>query len=362
MPSVLDPIQNPVAFLRELVSVPSVSGHEEEVGRFLAACMEHMGLAVTRDAVGNVVGTIGDALASDAVLLLGHMDTVPGEIPVRRQENLLFGRGAVDAKGPLATFLVAAGRAKAAFADRPLVVIGGVGEEADSRGARYLAGKLPRPRCVIIGEPSGWDSITLGYKGTMSVRLRMSRPCGHSANGQPAPVEDAVAFWDRLQERTSTLNDGEAWRFSTVDATLRSLNTSSDGLTDLVEMHIGLRLPPAFDFESLKKELSAWLPGAEVTFPYADPCYRSGKNSPLVRAMLRGIRESGAQPRFKVKTGSSDMNVIGPIWKVPIVAYGPGDSSLDHTPNEHIDVEEYLRSIDVLTHALELLAETDWSS
>jgi LysW-gamma-L-lysine carboxypeptidase len=75
--------------------------------------------------------------------------------------------------------------------------------------------------------------------------------------------------------------------------------------------------------------------------------------------MLRGIRESGARPRFKVKTGSSDMNVIGPVWKVPIVAYGPGDSSLDHTPNEHIDVEEYLRSIDVLTHALKLLAEAD---
>jgi LysW-gamma-L-lysine carboxypeptidase len=49
------------------------------------------------------------------------------------------------------------------------------------------------------------------------------------------------------------------------------------------------------------------------------------------------------------------MNVVGPVWGCPIVAYGPGDSTLDHTPDEHIVVDEYLRSINVLIRTLETL-------
>jgi LysW-gamma-L-lysine carboxypeptidase len=47
---------------------------------------------------------------------------------------------------------------------------------------------------------------------------------------------------------------------------------------------------------------------------------------------------------------------VGPAWGCPIVAYGPGDSSLDHTPDEHIEIDEFLRTIDVLAHTLETLA------
>jgi LysW-gamma-L-lysine carboxypeptidase len=56
----------------------------------------------------------------------------------------------------------------------------------------------------------------------------------------------------------------------------------------------------------------------------------------------------GGEPRFKVKTGTSDMNVVGPVWGCPIVAYGPGDSRLDHTPHERIDLAEYRRAISIL--------------
>jgi LysW-gamma-L-lysine carboxypeptidase len=49
------------------------------------------------------------------------------------------------------------------------------------------------------------------------------------------------------------------------------------------------------------------------------------------------------------------MNVVGPVWGVPIVAYGPGDSALDHTPEERIHLGEYLRAIEVLREALAAL-------
>ena len=51
------------------------------------------------------------------------------------------------------------------------------------------------------------------------------------------------------------------------------------------------------------------------------------------------------------------MNVLAPHWRCPVVAYGPGDSALDHTPHEHINLQEYLRAIDILTRVLQLLVE-----
>jgi LysW-gamma-L-lysine carboxypeptidase len=73
---------------------------------------------------------------------------------------------------------------------------------------------------------------------------------------------------------------------------------------------------------------------------------------------LATIREAGGNPRFAVKTGTSDMNVVGPIWRCPIVAYGAGDSALDHTPDEHIPVADYLGAIQVLRQVVRLVTES----
>jgi LysW-gamma-L-lysine carboxypeptidase len=48
--------------------------------------------------------------------------------------------------------------------------------------------------------------------------------------------------------------------------------------------------------------------------------------------------------------------VVGPAWQCPILAYGPGDSALDHTPNEHVNLTEYWLAVQVLAQALRNLA------
>jgi len=76
-----------------------------------------------------------------------------------------------------------------------------------------------------------------------------------------------------------------------------------------------------------------------------------------VRAFLSSIRGQAGRPRFVLKTGTSDMNVVGPAWGCPIVAYGPGDSALDHTPEERISLREYLQSIEVLKSMVNTLVK-----
>ncbi len=87
-----------------------------------------------------------------------------------------------------------------------------------------------------------------------------------------------------------------------------------------------------------------------------EPAYQSNRRTPLARAFNHALRRAGAVPRFKLKTGTSDMNVVGPIWNCPILAYGPGDSTLDHTPDEHINLVEYKQAIMVLQTVLRELS------
>jgi LysW-gamma-L-lysine carboxypeptidase len=94
---------------------------------------------------------------------------------------------------------------------------------------------------------------------------------------------------------------------------------------------------------------------AQIKFDTETPAYRADKNNALVRAFLAAIREGGGTPGFTLKTGTSDMNVVGPHWQCPIVTYGPGDSNLDHTPHEHIDLNEYDNALEVLARVLETL-------
>jgi len=345
---------NELAFLKALLSIPSPSGAEGAIAEYLVQQMTTLGFRTARDQVGNVIGEIGNIAAQRNIVLLGHIDTVPGLIPVRQESGRLYGRGAVDAKGPLAAFVLAAARVAGQVQAR-LTVIGAVGEEAHSPGAHYLVQTMQAPEYVIIGEPSGWQGITVGYKGMLSVNYRLVQASKHGASGQSYPAETAVAFWNRLVTYAESRNRGRAWHFDTLDPTLRAIRTFDDGLRQGVEMSIGLRLPPEADIADLQQQMQSWSNGAKLTFPYGEPPFRAAKNTPLVRALLRAIRHAGGRPRFKLKVGTSDMNVVGPAWRCPIVAYGPGNSSLDHSPNEYIEIEEFFQAISVLSHALRIL-------
>jgi [amino group carrier protein]-lysine/ornithine hydrolase len=342
---------DPVELLEGMLRIPSTSTNEAEVAQFLVRAMADLGFESFVDAAGNAVGIAG---AGPEIVLLGHIDTVPGVVPVRVEGGMLYGRGAVDAKGPFATFVCAAARLIAEGPPRRrIVLVGAVEEEAaSSKGAHYAAGQY-RPEACIIGEPSGWDRLTLGYKGRLLVDGRWEQPMAHSAGSTPAVAERAVDFWNAVAAHCAAHNQGRQRLFDQLLPSLRAISSGSDGLADWAALTVGVRLPPDLSPDALADTIAALAGGgAELRFHDLCPAYQGDKNNPLVRALLRGVRAAGGQPGFLLKTGTSDMNVVGPAWGCPILAYGPGDSALDHTPVEHVEVAEYLRAIDVLTIAL----------
>lgn len=352
-----------IELLRGLVAIPSLSGDERAAVEYLCAAMAELGFAASADGAGNAVGTIGDGPTE--IVLLGHIDTVPGHIPVRIEDGVLHGRGSVDAKGPLATFVCAAARAAATgIPGLRLTIIGAVGEEADSAGAFHVVDRY-RPAFALIGEPSGWDAVVLGYRGSMYGTYALRQPGMHSGAPVPTAPQVAVDFWNRVMAHTEAFNAGRTGDFDRLEAKLREISSGSDGLHDTVALRMGFRLPPGIDGETLTAQLRELAHAdqdadAEIALETFEPlpAFRSDKNSPLVRAFLPAIRAEGGKPRFKVKTGTADMNIVGPVWGCPIVAYGPGDSKLDHTPHERQDLDEYLWANRVLAAALAALGGT----
>ncbi|MCI0711954.1 MAG: [LysW]-lysine hydrolase [Chloroflexi bacterium] len=332
--------------LHDLVSIYSPSRHEREAVSFLVDWMNDNGYAATIDEAGNAVGMRGSG--ENLLIWLGHIDTVDGEIPVRVEDGLLYGRGSVDAKGSLCAFTEAAAQAEIP-ANWRVMVVGAVEEEiATSNGAKYIRDHY-QPDMCIIGEPSGAERITLGYKGRLLVDVELSQPIAHSARPEASVGSIGSDFWQTVNEWVTEINQERERYFDQVFAQLRSINTDSDGFCETVHMTLGFRLPPDYSPETVFEQVQALASLDASLRPYSmERAYQGNKNNALVRGMLKAIRQQGHRPNFVLKTGTSDMNVVGATWNCPIIAYGPGDSNLDHTPNEHISLDEYQQAVATL--------------
>ncbi|MET9349462.1 M20/M25/M40 family metallo-hydrolase [Streptomyces termitum] len=335
------------ALLRSLVGIPSVSGGEAAVGAFLVSAMDRLGFDAHLDAAGNAHGSVGPA-DGPRLMLLGHMDTVPGEVPVRLSGDVLYGRGAVDAKGPLAAFVCAAARLADTTGAR-ITVVGAVDEERTSAGARHLAG-LPRPDALVIGEPSGADCVGIGYKGVFRFRMDAEQPAAHTSSPEPTAAELVADFWFGVRAWLAE-RYGERVAPALFDRALPSVVALEGGL-ERASVEVSCRVPVHFDAPAFRAALAELAGGRRITVVEHVEAVRSPRTDPVVKALSAAIREGGARPTAKLKLGTADWNVVGPVWGVPTAAYGPGDSRLCHTDDEHIALPEYLTAIDVLTAAL----------
>ena len=339
---------NEMALLEGLLHRYSPTFQEAEAVNYLVAQMSTAGFEACVDEVGNAVGIIGDGPRE--VMMLGHIDTVPGFIEVRREDDRLYGRGAVDAKGPLACFASATARAGARAGYR-FVVVGAVGEEGDSRGAQYVRDHY-QPDMLIIGEPSSWDRVTLGYKGSAWLEYEVKRTLAHTSANVESACQAAVNFWNRVMDRSDQWNVGRLKMFDQLIPSLRAMQSHSDGFVETAELKFNLRVPLGIGLNEVETLVRAQAQDAELRMVEGCAAYRAEKNTPLVRSFLAAIRQRGGSPTFTVKSGTSDMNLTAPVWRCPAVAYGPGDSDLDHTPHDHILISEYQRAIQILADVL----------
>ena len=343
--------------LYDMVSIPSPSRDEERAAERLVDFFEANGREAWIDEVGNV-----RAPANDAVLLTSHVDTVPGDIPVEVRpappegelpepsdvrvgepgDPVLWGRGAVDATGPLVSMAVAAVKTGVSFA-------GVVREEVDSGGARALIDDRDAPDAVINGEPSGWQGITLGYRGLLEGTYVNTSESGHSSRPEPNAIQHAIDWWHGVEE-TFTPADPDTPVFERVTTKPVSVDggLTDDGLAVETTMDVQLRVPPARTVDEIHELAEGELTTGTVQWQEPIPPVMESPRTDLARAFRVAIREVGGDVSLLRKTGTSDMNLYAAEWDCPMVTYGPGDSSLDHAPNERLPLSDLDRATTVL--------------
>ena len=336
--------------LVDLVETPSPTGEEGACAERLVEFFENHGREAFLDEAGNV-----RAPADDSVLLTSHIDTVPGDIPVRvesgdgerKGSEVLWGRGGVDAAGSLVGMAVAAVRTGTSFA-------GVVGEEVDSSGARHLVETRDAPEAVVNGEPSGWNGITLGYRGLLAGTYVATSESGHTSRPENNAIEDAIDWWERA--RAAVADDRYEWTPVFERVTPKPIEvhggTSDDGLSVEATMDVQFRVPPNLTVEEVREAADGELDGGTVRWYDEVPPVMTTPRNPVARAFRGAIRRAGGEPRLLRKTGTSDMNIYR-AWNCPMATYGPGDSDLDHAPDERLSLDEFDRA----TRVLEAVAE-----
>ncbi|MFB7370303.1 M20/M25/M40 family metallo-hydrolase [Streptomyces sp. NPDC056222] len=330
--------------LARTVELSSVSRDEREIAEFLAEWCAERGIKAEIDAANNLVATKGSG--SRRLLMLGHLDTVPHRWPVRWDGEVLSGRGSVDAKGSLVTYL----QTLADF-DPPegveVRVIGAVEEEITGAGAFHVRDAYPAD-AVVVGEPSGAEALTLGYYGLVKVRYGVEEPTGHTAG------EGVRTAGDRMVEVLAKVPGTVAGLHPDALTAVLGVRALNQGDAQVGEAVVDVRVPPGLDVETTVDALCALATApVRIDILRATPGVSTGRTSPLVKAFQRAFRAEGITPRYLMKKGSSDMNTLATTWHdVPMVAYGPGDAKLDHTPDEHLHADEFRRAQRLLAAAV----------
>ena len=344
-PGLAEGLTEAQTLLADLVSIPSPSGEEAAAAERLAAFFEAHDREVWIDEAGNV-----RAPADDAVLLTSHVDTVPGDVPVKIEDGVLWGRGSVDATGPLAAMAAAAVETGVSFA-------GVVREETGSNGAWHLVDDRDTPGAVINGEPSGWDGITLGYRGFLSGTYVATSELGHSSRPDDNAIQSAVNWWSSVADFFAVDDSEGVFDTVTTKPVRFDGGPTDDGLAVEATVDVQFRVPPKYAIDDVREVAEGELDRGGVHWETPIPPVMASPRTPVARAFRVAIREAGGEPRLLRKTGTSDMNIYAGAWDCPMVTYGPGDSDLDHSPDEHLDLAEFDSSIDVLIDACERLTD-----
>jgi len=256
-----DPV-DVIALTRDLVAIPSITGDEAAVARWVAQWLTARRWRVTLQDVAdgrfNVWATPGDGAPSAAsdggVTMSTHLDTVPPYIAPRLTDGRLWGRGACDAKGIAAAMLTAADRLVAS-GERRVGLLFVVGEERGSDGA-IAANHLPtRSRYLINGEPTE-SRLASGAKGSLRVLVRTSGREAHSA--YPALGRSAIVALLDLLVRLPSLSwpTDPVLGETTVNIGLIRGGTAPNVIPGAAEADLLVRV--VSDVRAVQRVLDAW--------------------------------------------------------------------------------------------------------
>ncbi len=349
--------------LIKMLEIYSPSGKELEIAKLIRDYMVEMDFEnPVIDEKYNVVSLTGNGEPS--VLICGHEDTVPGFIPVKYDGDLIYGRGAVDAKSSLLSLLLGAKKARESGFKGKIIMASASGEESDGKGINYIKANYEKTDFAIFGEPGGDENITAGYKGrTLFEIYKKSNPHHASSSWmEENAIDSLINLWENVKSKWGNNKD-----FNSITAGITKFEGGEyDNMTpENASMAIDIRYPKSVNEEEIIKYMEKELKiNLKEDYSYriknsAMP-YISNMKSNLVKSFKQSIYNYNLKPKLIFKSGSGDMNTLGNDWKIPVITYGPGDTKLSHTSNEVISVNEINLCADIVSDSLLYLQKNNF--
>jgi acetylornithine deacetylase len=180
-----------IELTKSLMAIPSVSGEEQELANYLETLLRSYGWKTEIQPVsgsrGNLLATLND---TPRVWFSTHMDTVPPFIPPSEDSEKIYGRGACDAKGIIASQIIAAERLRQSGIE-DIGLLFTIEEERTSEGAKAANLHPLASKCeyLINGEPTD-NELAIGSKGTFRLKIKSTGKSAHSA--YPEEGESAI--------------------------------------------------------------------------------------------------------------------------------------------------------------------------
>jgi len=366
-------------FVREIISIPSLSGEEGPVVERLKAEMEELGYDEVRvDGMGNVMGRLGSG--GKVIAIDGHCDTVDVGDPAtwdvdpfgaELRDGIIYGRGAADQKGGLAAAIYAGKvlREVGMPDGMSLLVVASVSEEeVEGLNWQYIIKEDGLvPAAVLLTEPSGLR-ISLGQRGRTEIRVRTHGVSCHGSapeHGENAVYKIAPIILEVEQLHERLKSDSILGSGSVTVTDVRSTSPSPlYAVPDSATIHLDRRLTVGETLESAIGEVEAlgsvqagaaevYIPEYEVTThtgltyparPYYPPWLMS-ESDPLVRAAIEAYELQFEEEARLCTWGFSTNGVTTKgVYDIPTIGFGPGAEEHAHTSSDQVAVDDLVKA------------------
>ena len=369
-------------FLKDIVSIPSLSSQEGDVVKFMAEAMKTLGYdEVKIDGMGNLLGRIGNG--PRVIAFDGHCDTVDiGDISLWTQQKpypgvvdkaagKVYGRGTADQKGGVAASIYGVAMLKQLGLvpeNLTIWVVASVQEEdCDGLCWQYIVkeDKLV-PEFVCSTEPTSLQ-IYHGHRGRMEIEIETKGVSCHGSapeRGVNAVYKMAEIIKD-IEKLNESLPPVEPLGKGTVTISeIRSTSPSLCAVADSCTIHLDRRLTTGETEETAIAELKA-LPGVQKAdaiirvLDYAVPSWTHlvyptkkyyptwliPETSPQVTSAIAGYKDTfGEDPIVSHWIFSTNGVSICGMYGIPCIGFGPGHEKFAHFPNEETDIEHLTRA------------------
>ncbi|WP_157448780.1 M20 family metallopeptidase [Deinococcus peraridilitoris] len=345
---------NATDFLRDLIRVRAMPGQEQELAERVRQEWRELGFdEAYTDEAGNALGLVRGRETGNAWLLLTHLDHVhEGDLSLWKhppfeavlEEGIVYGRGAVDIKGPLAaqTYALADLLARGERPRRDVWIAAVTEEEVGGAGAAYLVAHPPALiGAVIVGEPSN-NQLMLGHRGVAHVHVTLHGTAHHASLRLPDNPLFALGELLRRVEHIDLPTHPVVGR-STLTPTQVVTDSGSENLTSNTAT-VTLDWRGSESEEQMRATLTELLAGLPASGEVAPmwtakntPGFATDPAHPLVAKVLPYTR------RFHTESGLWSFATDGRYTHAaswPTVGWGPGDEKLAHTVREAIAVAD----------------------